>query len=669
MIAETAQLAVDLTMHNGLAGPAAQAEGQMAALNATAERSVIASGKAAGGLGLVARASSGMGGALAHAKGAIGGLLSGPLGLIGLGAGAAGAAKFLRDGIGAAEEFGRASLDLQKVIGGTVSEVSTLVDTLDKFGVKGDQQIKIMGMLERNVGTLAKSTKGLAAFQKQYGISLTDNRGKIADANELLKRSADYFNSNATASDKATVLAKLWGRQWQTLIPLLSKGRAGINKEEATALRLNADQIRQLAALRGAQRELNDTWGDTQVLLGIALVPTLTKMARALNSFIGTHQQDIVNFFRGGAQFAEEMGSAIGTYVIPGIRMIGSAWNAVPPEVRKLLIGGFAANKILKVTFGFDPLKIVGGAIGDVIGKQVGGIFGRGGNPTNPVWVAEAGGGGLGGGGVAGAAGKGGLALVPTALAAALGVAVAAQWKGMVQDPAFNRQLHDIRGSASVDIQSRPGVAALQRSLDGIRQGIHDLSNTGGPLSGLLYGDQIRQLQALEAQYQRAILAAQREARPSTFGSAAASGRRDQLRPEDVTRSVREGNRDLARSRDLTDLKLTVGMGLRQVQSGISAVESAGFAAVVSVLWAVKAAVSGLPSTFGTAADQGRSSGGRVDRSAPESGARRNSRAGFTGGSGMTQVNVRVNSSARDNHQASTIQFRYGPTPSSAGSA
>lgn len=472
---------------------------------------------AAVGLGGAMRATTGLSGALSHAKG----VLSGGLGLVGLGVGAAGVSRLLHDSVGNAEAFGRASVDLQKVIGGTISDVSVLVDTLDKFGLSGEDQIRVLGLMERNVGKIGATTKSAAAFQKQYGFSVLDSKGKIADANELIKRSADYFNSNATASDKATVLAKLYGKQWQAMIPILSKGRAGINKEEATALRLNADQIKQLAALRGAQRELNDTWGDTKTLIGIALVPQITKLARALNAFVGSHQQEIVSFFKGAAQFAEEMGSSIARFVIPGIKAIGTAWSAIPSEVRQMLLGGFVANKAIKIVFGFDPIRIVEGGIGSALKGALSGLFSRGGSPVTPMWVRQVGPAGPAGPSLPGVA-------APTAAAAAGGLSAAA---GLVGGSLFLAQgiMHVVQANELLDKTNQElgtnlsFIDAVGRGIDTIlgRQSaaVRDTAETRATLTRAK--DAI--VSALVAGFGNVVAAV--DGLPGFLGSAAAQGR------------------------------------------------------------------------------------------------------------------------------------------------
>ena len=45
----------------------------------------------------------------------------------------------------------------------------------------------------------------LAAFDKQYGLSLVDTKGKVVDFSSVLTQLATFYDSNASASEKAYV--------------------------------------------------------------------------------------------------------------------------------------------------------------------------------------------------------------------------------------------------------------------------------------------------------------------------------------------------------------------------------------------------------------------------------------------------------------------------------
>src|SRR5437868_2350902 len=89
------------------------------------------------------------------------------------------------------------------------------------------------GLLQRGFGT---ATSAASKFEKTFSFSLTDANGHLKDANALILASADYFNNKSIpATTKAAALAKLYGRSWQDLIPLLASGSKGIAAVEEEA--------------------------------------------------------------------------------------------------------------------------------------------------------------------------------------------------------------------------------------------------------------------------------------------------------------------------------------------------------------------------------------------------------------------------------------------------
>ena len=322
-------------------------------------------------------------------------------GLLGIGLGIGGVAVAISSVISKTTDMAEATRNFSAITGLSVEQSSKWVDVLDKFGVSGDTAVKTYSRLLVNAEKYGGTVKNATKFQTQFGINLVDNSGHLVNANELLKRSADFFNSNATAAEKATTLTKLYGKGWQTLIPLLKEGRKGIDQEFGSALSLTPKQIAAMQELLRVQRDWNDALGDAQVKVGVALVPTLTKVVKTLTTFLDQNSDKIADFAKGLVKGAEELGGAIAG-LAPIAKGIADAWNSIPPDFRKLLLGGLVANKVLKMTIGFDPIDIGRKAVSGALG----GLFTRG-SPANPMFTKEVGlpAGGLDIGGTAGKAG------------------------------------------------------------------------------------------------------------------------------------------------------------------------------------------------------------------------------------------------------------------------
>lgn len=411
-------------------------------------------------------------------------------GLLGVGLGVAGVTQVIRGAIDATTTMAESTRNFAAVTGQSVEQSSKWVDVLDKYGVSGDAATKVYARLLVNAGKFTATQKDATKFSKAYGLSLTDNHGKLVDANELLKRSADLFNSHATASQKATALTKLYGKGWQTLIPLLIKGRKGIEEEFGSALTLTPKQLKQMQELVEVQRDWNDTLGDTQVRVGVALIPTLTKGLKGLTAFFEANQGQIVAFAEGLSRGAEEVVAGI-AQLAPVAKGIADAWNSIPPDFRKILIGGLVANKVLKMTIGFDPINIVREGVGTAIAKAVGGVLGRG-SPGNPMYTKEVGlAGAMGGAGAAG--GAGGLLGKVVGVTALVGSVMAVLAVQQEESAKHSQEGVDVQNKALDWLKTQPKREDLVNGLAAVDKGIADIRSN--PLLVLVQGDALKHLE------------------------------------------------------------------------------------------------------------------------------------------------------------------------------
>lgn len=396
-LADTANLVVKLSLEGNFAGGIANAERQLSIFSGTAGTKLT--------------------GALSHAGSQLKGLITGPLGMIGLAGGLFTVAGAIEKGITTAQSFGDEVRRLTALTGESAQTISAMAAAFDHFGIAPEAAQRSIGFLEKNIGLLAARKDGIAEFQKTFSFQLTDTNGKIKSANDLLLTTADYFNNKSIpATEKAAAISKLYGRSWQDLIPLLSAGRQGIAdvqaEAEAMGLTLTQDNIVALQKMKTASREWGTALSGLELQIGLALVPTLTKLATTLTHFVTDHRTDIVAFFKNAVAAGKQL-AGIGGDVIHGL--VG-AWNSVPPELRDFLVKGLVADRTIKFLFGFSPLGSLVTGIENALGKAVGaGLVqaGLGKLFVQPVFVTNPGfGGGLPGlPGVAAGAGEGAAAV------------------------------------------------------------------------------------------------------------------------------------------------------------------------------------------------------------------------------------------------------------------
>lgn len=381
--------------------------------------------KVAGGIknmehaaGRTGSAFSSLSGRIGHAQKAVGGLLTGPLGIIGLSAGLFSLGGALEGSLRHTSDFALGLEKLMGLTGESAQSMGSLILLFEKYGLSVDRTSQIVGFAEKTLGKLneaqaktGKSTALLALEQEklniqraggktktidlliseqkaadalhathsaltkldvldqQYGLHLKDAKGHVVDFTTELNQVSAYYNSNASASNKAILAATLFGRGYAAILPILKLGTKGIAEasQQAKDLGLTLDQtnVAQISAYRESIRSLGEAMGILQLNIGTALIPVVTELANSITHWLSTGgAKQITQWFRDGAKFAQDMGKAVQDDVLPIFGAIAAAWAKVPSGLQSLLIGGFVANKASKFLFDFGIKDAVGGAKG-----------------------------------------------------------------------------------------------------------------------------------------------------------------------------------------------------------------------------------------------------------------------------------------------------------------
>jgi hypothetical protein len=305
-----------------------------------------------------------------------------------------------------------------------------------------------------------------------------------------------------------------------------------------------------------------------------------------------------------------------------GLKIAGSAakfmfdiWKGMPKELQSLLVAGLVAN------------KLTGGLVTKGIGGAVGGAFGaiRGGSRANPVFVQDVSGVGAGGGSPV--TGKGGgiagklIQAVSIVSIAADAFAVFQTWQDVNAKSSAAAQ--DAQDNLTNWLKTSPKREDLVNGLAAVDKGLADIQSN--PLNVLVQGDAINKLEAMKTTLQNKLAALDQKAGQQATSLAAIAG--------------------------------SVG----GIVPGIAGPLGAGLAAATLAIWAVQAAVRGIPAFFGSAADQGRGTGpDRRPKVTPEPrDPNRNPRT--------TLAPVKLSVTHRDVTNAGSLHIRYGPTPSGVG--
>ncbi len=260
--------------------------------------------------------------------------------------------------------------------------------------------------------------------------------------------------------------------------------------------------------LANQMRILKASLTDTGATIGTALLPNIAKLAQKFNTLIKLHAPEIQKFadalppiFDKLVAFFEKIpwDAIKDAFLVMGVgaRALLDAFLGLPPWVQTAVITGWGLN------------KLTGGAVTNIIGTITEGL-GKNlatklGLMTVQAGTVNVNGPVTGGGGGAG----GGPSIIGVGFAAALGLAIAAAFKGQVIDPGLQTQTTEIQKNTDALIAQRPKLADLQTALAGTEEGLRQLGGKGNPViqafSDLLFGGQADALRATQAALQKAI--------------------------------------------------------------------------------------------------------------------------------------------------------------------
>ncbi len=422
--------------------------------------------------------------------------LAAPLAMIGLSGGLFSVAGALEQGISRAEQDATALETLKAVSNDTTAQLSGLLAVTNKYNISADSLTSIVAKTEKNVGklemTTGKATKagksaalqsletqklhiqetgakttlinkliseqkardaltaaqtgGIAPANKlvqlgqQYGVTLTDQKGKALGFTDLLLNVADAYSKGTDKAKEAALAAGVFTKGYLPLVPILELGRKGILAAQQQAadfgLTLSEKNVQDLAKFKDASNTAHQAVSGLELQLGLLVMPDLTAGLLTFTTFLSAHKPEVQQFFADGLHVAEALGGFITGTLVPAISSVAGAatgiWNSIPGPMKDLLVKGVVADRTMKFFFGMSPIHAVvslaEGAIQKGLGGILGGLFQRGSSPVNPMFVSGGLGGGLGGPAAAVEGEAMGLAaggIMATAITAALAVGLA----------------------------------------------------------------------------------------------------------------------------------------------------------------------------------------------------------------------------------------------------
>ena len=169
---------------------------------------------------------------------------------------------------------------MQRLTGASVEEASKMVAVGKKYGISADGMAKSLRMLS------IKATNNGKDFAK-YGLTVKDAHGQLLPASTILEKVADKYQQLGGGLKGAVFAQKLMGKSAMEMIPLLSKGSAGLKAMEADAKRmglvLSKDNMADFSKFSEAQKRFNQAMLAINVTIGAKVLPILGQLSEKVN--------------------------------------------------------------------------------------------------------------------------------------------------------------------------------------------------------------------------------------------------------------------------------------------------------------------------------------------------------------------------------------------------
>lgn len=152
------------------------------------------------------------------AEGALAGLSTGGIAIAG-----AAAVAFAVKSVAAFQDYAGAAVKVQRVTGATAEDSSKLAAAFRAVGISPDQAAPSLGRFARNIATNGEALGKL-------GIEITKNKDGTTNMAQSFLNVADAVSRSKDPTEQLNIAMTAFGRQGQTLLPILQRGREGITE-------------------------------------------------------------------------------------------------------------------------------------------------------------------------------------------------------------------------------------------------------------------------------------------------------------------------------------------------------------------------------------------------------------------------------------------------------
>ena len=195
-----------------------------------------------------------------------------------------GAGRFIKSAVSSTTDLAKATIGLQRTTGLDAQTASAWVGVLKERGISTDQ----FRMSLSKMATMMRSAQGgsKTAIQAFHDLGISQKLVASGNTEAVLEATANSFDKMGASSTRTALAQALLGRAGNKLLPLLSKGSAGIREAIGVQVKyhnvLSGKSVKSTADLIAKQREMNAAYAGVKLQLGTALLPVMLALASVI---------------------------------------------------------------------------------------------------------------------------------------------------------------------------------------------------------------------------------------------------------------------------------------------------------------------------------------------------------------------------------------------------
>lgn len=279
----------------------------------------------------------------------------------------------IREFVAGTVEAGARIGDLSERLGVSAHDLQAFQFAAGLAGVEAEQAAHSLGLLNKNIGEArsgsAEASKAFAAM----GVSIADAQGQARPIADVTLDLADAFAKMPDQQTRAAAAMKIFGREGQALLPVLSSGREELAKTlaefDALGGGMSGDFVKSAKQVDDETKKLSVGWVGLKTAIASQLLPYILQGVEAFKRFfvqvreVTQHSHALRNaleFLKAGA-------------VVAGVYKLVTAVQALTrSEVLAAAPWALVAAAILVAYLAFDELKTLLEGGDTLIGRALG---------------------------------------------------------------------------------------------------------------------------------------------------------------------------------------------------------------------------------------------------------------------------------------------------------